>query len=74
MKPGQRKLRIGDVVQLGPGVGPPLAHCFMTVIEPIASGARGDVRVVNNGGVAHLKAGWEDMEYIGRAKWIPEDD
>jgi hypothetical protein len=75
MKPNERDLREGDVVQLSPDVGNPMfACCMMTVTEPKSFGAQGYVQMTGEygepGGQAYYRARWEDMEYVGRAEWV----
>lgn len=74
MKP--RELEIGDVVQLGPNVANPMfAYCMMVVTEPKKWGAQGFVQSLGNdgkpGGKAYYRVEFEEMEFIGRAEWIP---
>jgi hypothetical protein len=75
MKPDERLLKEGDVVQLSPDVGNPMfACCMMTVTEPKAWGAQGYVQMTGEdgkpGGQAYYRAQWAEMEYVGQCAWI----
>lgn len=66
--------KIGDVVQLGPKTKNKIfAYCFMTITELKDFGAQGYVQSVGenreNGGQAYYRASFEEMEFIGRARW-----
>jgi hypothetical protein len=77
MKPDERQLREGDVVQLSPDVGNPMfACCMMTVTEPKAFGAQGYVQMTGKNGQpgpqSFYRAKWDEMEYVGQAAWVRE--
>jgi hypothetical protein len=81
MKANERILEPGDVVQLDPAAHlTPKAGffggCFMVVTEPKAFGAVGDVLMPNGRGqhpsAAPYRATWEEMHYVGKAKWVSE--
>jgi hypothetical protein len=76
MKPNERELKEGDVVQLSPNVSNPIfAGCFMIVSEPKSFGAQGYCQPIGSHGavtyqgVAYYRAQWDEMEYIGHAVW-----
>jgi hypothetical protein len=75
MEPTQ--LQPGDVVQIR-GDHETFAGCFMLVTEPKAFGAQGFVSMPAARGElpgrAYLRPKWEDMEYVGRAVWVPADE
>lgn len=73
------KLEKNMVVQLSPEVAnPAFACCFMVVSEPKSWGAQGYVHALGTrdgpGGLAYYRAKWEEMEYVGVAKWVLQDD
>ena len=70
MKDRERRLEMGDVVQLSDDCGI-FSHCFMVVTEPKSWGAQGYVLIPNQG-QAYYRAEWENMEHIGKAKWVDE--
>ena len=72
-----RKLEVGDIVQITPlkdGFG----GCFMLVTEPKSWGAQGFISVPQSlneqPGRAYLRCSWDQMEYVGKAEWVPSDD
>lgn len=74
MTPTERELVKGDVVQLGPNVSNPhFRLAFMTITEPRGWGAVGICHPLNTEFVgAYIRVPWGNMEYVGRAHWIPE--
>jgi hypothetical protein len=75
VKPSNRKVKVGSVVQIKPDVGF-YSHCFMTVEKRTESGVQGHIIVPHMPGrnmpAASCKAVWEDIEYIGEAIWSIE--
>ncbi len=75
MKP--RELVAGDVVQISPTTLKDgfFAGCFMMVTEPKSWGAQGFIAIPGNRGTnpkeAYYRVKWDDMEYVGRAEFIP---
>jgi hypothetical protein len=73
-------LRRGHVVQLDPvsAKNPMFAGCFMLVTEPKSWGAQGFVQALGEdgrpGGAAYYRASWEEMELVGEAAWVPDDE
>lgn len=70
-----RPLRVGDVVQIDPTKLDCLfAGAFMVVTEPRSWGAQGFIACDFTRGEmpkrAYYRAGWKDMEYVGRASWV----
>lgn len=77
----KRELTKGDVVQIAPGnkSNENFGGCFMVVTEPKDWGAQGYVwpsppDSVRFNGVAYFRANWEDMEYVGHAPFIVEEE
>jgi hypothetical protein len=73
----RRELRVGDVVQISPETPSKFRGCFMLVTEPKSWGAQGFIAIPygeDMPGNAYFRCKWEDMEYIGPAVWVPEDD
>jgi len=74
----KRELKIGDVVQIDPGghKGQMFGGCFMLVTEPLSWGAMGFICCPEDPepGNAYLRVKFENMEYIGRAVWVPKED
>jgi hypothetical protein len=75
VKPDERQLAEGDVVQLSPDVGNPLFSCCMAVVrEPKTFGAMVYVQMTGEngqpGGQAFYFAQWAEMEYVGQAAWM----
>lgn len=74
-----RDLKVGDVVQLDPEkVQPAFAGCFMLVTEPKNWGAQGFVQgmgetQMKQGGAYFFRAKWEQMEFVGRAVFVPKN-
>jgi hypothetical protein len=73
-----KKLEIGDVVQIDPEfhLDGFFAGCFMVVTELKPWGAQGAICVPNGPrgsmpGQAYCRATWDEMEYVGKAVWIP---
>jgi hypothetical protein len=78
-KPPQREMSVGDVVQLNELTKNQMfRYCFMTITEPKSWGAQGFVQALgingNFGGRAYYRANFEEMEYIGKAGYVPVDD
>jgi hypothetical protein len=80
MKP-EPPLKFGELVQLNPDTVriKAFAGCFMVVTEPKAFGAEGFVQVLGAdrytpGGQAYYRAHWDEMEWVGVAKFVPADD
>lgn len=71
-----RELKVGDVVQLSPESRFP--GCFMMVTEPKPWGAQGFIAMPEQldepPKEAYYRANWEDMEYVGRAAWVPQGE
>jgi hypothetical protein len=70
-------LTTGTVVQLSPSARNPMfAGCMMTVDEPKEWGALGFVQSLGAngkpGGRAYYKAEWKEMEFVGKAVWVPK--
>ncbi len=79
----KRDLKLGDVVQIDPEHDDVFGGCFMLVTEPKDWGAQGFVHALpgyddkgetTEGGRAYYRCEFEDMEYVGRAEWVPRDD
>lgn len=74
------QLEPGHVVQLSPETcrNPMLAACFMVVTEPKSFGAQGYVQVTGSdgkpGGQAYYRAGFDEMELVGKAEWVVGED
>lgn len=70
------KLERGDVVQLNPEtcLNQMLAGCMMTITEPKVFGAQGYIQCTGTdgkiGGRAYYRAGWLEMEPVGRAVFV----
>ncbi len=73
MKP--MDLQIGDVVQISPTLEGCFKACFMMVTEPKGWGAQGFVSIPHSRdvlpGCAYFRCKWEDMEFVGKAAWVP---
>lgn len=73
-----RELVVGDVVQLSPDMGPTFGGCFALVTEPKSWGMQGFVAMLQSDkqppAEAYIRATWENMEYVGRASWVPSDE
>lgn len=73
MKNGVRK---HSVVQLHPTdtTNPMFAGCMMTVTLVRPWGVQGYVQALGEdgrpGGIAHYRAKWAEVEYVGQAPWI----
>jgi len=74
----KRELKVGDVVQIDPEghKGAMFAGCFMLVTEPLSWGAMGFISCPEDPGpgAAYLRVKFENMEYIGRAVWVPNEE
>ena len=74
----RRLLEPGDVVQITPTTPSAFGGCFMLVTEAKSFGAQGFVAIPNQRGQppasAHYRASWDEMEFIGRAAWVPRDE
>lgn len=77
----KRDLTKGDVVQIAPGnkTNENFGGCFMVVTEPKNWGAQGYVwppppDSIRYNGIAYFRAEWEDMEYVGHAPFIVEEE
>ena len=73
------ELSVGDVVQISPDRPDDFfGGCFMLVTEPKSFGAQGYVAMPQSRGElpgkAYARVSFADMEYVGRATWIPADD
>lgn len=71
----KQELESGDLVQLSPYVANPMfAFCFMVITELKEWGAQGYVQSLGKngepGGQAYCRAKWDEMELVGRAKWM----
>lgn len=68
----------GDVVQIDPNFPGFFRSCFMVVTNPHEWGAQGYIAIPTDKehlpNRAYFRATWEQMEYIGRAMWVPVDD
>jgi hypothetical protein len=68
-------LKPGDVVQLAPDTSFP--GCFMMVTEPKLWGAQGFIAIPKEIGKppahAYYRALWGQMELVGRAAFVPEE-
>jgi hypothetical protein len=70
------KIKVGSVVQINPethkGFFP---GCFMLVTEVKSWGAQGFIAMPRSReeppGEAYYRAKWEEMEYVGEAKFVP---
>ena len=73
----KRTLEVGDVVQISPEVPSFFQGCFMLVTEPKSFGAQGFISMPQGEGKlpgnAYYRCGFEDMEYVGHATWVPGD-
>lgn len=76
---GPATLKIGDVVQISPELKNCFfCGCFMMVTEPKSWGAQGFIAMPQGReelpGRAYFRCKWEEMEFIGHAVWVPQDD
>lgn len=77
MKPNL-EITPGDVVQIDPDTQKNgfFAGCFMQVTELKSFGVQGFICMPTKRGElpgsAYYRAKWEDIEYVGRATWIPD--
>jgi hypothetical protein len=73
----KRELRKGDIVQINPQQGRRFAGCLMVVFKPKPWGAQLFLATPGERGMrptrTYHSADFADMEYIGRAVFIPED-
>ena len=69
----KRELKIGDVVQIDPAHDECFGGAFMMVTEPRAWGAQGFVHYLNQGR-AYYRVPFENMEFVGHATWVPQDE
>lgn len=71
------ELKPGDVVQLAPEGDHAFWGCFMMITEPKSWGAQGFICMPEKRGEvpgsAYFRAKWEQMEFVGRAAWVPQD-
>ena len=73
------ELQIGDVLQLNPDY-PKFGGDLIVVTEPKSWGCQGYLmmKTVKSAcrfnGVAYLRPKFEDMEYVGKIKWLPNDE
>lgn len=73
------QLQKADVVQLNENCkNPMLRFCFMTVTEPKSFGAMGFIQCTGEnqqvGGRAYYRAGFDEMDLIGRTNLLPADE
>ena len=70
-----RELKKGDIVQLNPDMDM-FGGCFMVVTEPKSFGAMGYVTDTNSKekGHAYLRTEFKEMEFVGRAEWVLNDE
>lgn len=71
-----RELIVGDVVQLHPErATEAFRACLMIVVEPKSFGAMGFVSIPHKDGprAAYYRVSWADMEYVGRAPFMPAE-
>ena len=75
------QLKLGDVVQLNPDTigNRAFAGCFLVVTELKAFGCQGYVQALGNsrdtqGGQAYLRPRWVDMEFVGHAQWVIDNE
>lgn len=71
-----RDLEPGDVVQIDPESGGFFSGCFMLVTEPKSWGAQGFISIPRSRdelpGRAFFRARFDQMEYVGKAEWVPK--
>jgi hypothetical protein len=76
----KRELARGWIMQLNPETtkNQMFAGCFMVVSEPKPWGAQGYVPMTGEngkpGGLAYYRATWEEMEPVGVAEWVAQDE
>lgn len=75
MRPDDHPLEASDVVQLSPDTdNPAFAGTMLVVTEVRGWGVVGYVQALGTaegpGGLAYLRATWEQIEYVGRARWV----
>lgn len=70
---GVVKAEIGDVFQIHPDHDKIFGGCFMLVTEPKSWGAQGYFEIPGKGR-AYYRCEYENMDYIGKAAWIPKDE
>lgn len=73
----KKELQKGQLVQLNPRLvsNKALSGCFMVITECHEWGAQGYIPAIGAkrelpGGQVHYRAGWEEMEVVGRAEWV----
>jgi hypothetical protein len=73
----KRELQKGDIVQIGPIENGFFTGCLMMVTESFSWGAQGFVAVPGERGTipnrAYTRVKFEDMEYVGKASFVPVD-
>lgn len=69
------KLECGSLVQVKPDYDGPFAATIVTVTEVNSFGVMGYVQVLEeDGGQDYIRLGWEDIEYVGHACWMVDDE
>lgn len=67
-------LKRGDVVQLSPDFhNEHFRGAFVMVTEPKIFGMQGYVHGLDRG-EAYIRAEWNDIEWVGRATWVPQGE
>lgn len=79
MKKNEIELKRGMVVQLSHDCRNPIySYCFMIILDPRPAGAWGRIQGIGKDEMpseyAYYKASWEEMEFVGKASWVPEED
>ncbi len=73
-----RELKPGDVVQIAPSSDTFFSGCFMLVTEPKSFGAMGFVAIPGGRGeipgAAYARIPFADMEFVGRAHFVPSEE
>ena len=73
-----RELKPGDVVQIAPSMDTFFSGCFMLVTEPKSFGAMGFIAIPGERGdppgQAFARVAFADMEFIGRASFVPSGE
>ena len=69
----KRDLKIGDIVQVSPCPGSLFEGVLMIITKPELWGGVGGIYGLA-GAVYYYSCTFENMEYIGRAKWAQVDD
>lgn len=70
------RLTPGDVFQISPELKDSFfAGCFMQATEIKSWGVQGFICMPSSRGEmpghAYFRANWDDIDYVGRAQWIP---